>query len=79
MISVGSGFGLLVLAIYFLFFTENKWLRIFGGLYIAFFFVVSIIAAFESAEPLMHLIIPCLIALVMIFAYNISNMWKGWP
>jgi len=79
MFSAGAGFGLLVLAVYFLFLTESGWLRIIGGLYVAFFFVVSIIAACQSTEPFMHLIIPGLIALLMVFAYNIRNIWKNWP
>ncbi len=79
MISVGGGFGLIVLAIYFLFFTESGWLRIIGGLYVVFFFVVSIIAACLSDEPLLRLGIPGLVALLMVVAYNIRNIWKGWP
>ena len=79
MFSVGAGFGLLVVAIYFLFLTESGWLRIIGGLYVGFFFLVSIIAAFRSTEPLMHLVVPSLIALLMVFAYRICTMWKDWP
>jgi hypothetical protein len=79
MFSVGTGFGLLVLAIYFLFLTESGWLRIIGGLYVGFFFVVSIIAAFRSTEPLMRLVVPGLIGLLMVFAYRIRTIWKDWP
>jgi hypothetical protein len=79
MFSVGAGFGLLVLAIYFLFLTESGRLRIIGGLYVSFFFVVSIIAAFQSTEPLIHLIVPGFIALLMVFANSIRTKWKDWP
>jgi hypothetical protein len=79
MFSVGAGFGLLALAIYFLFLTESGWLRIIGGLYVSFFFVVSVIAAFQSTEPLMHLIVPGIIALLMVYANSIRAKWKDWP
>jgi hypothetical protein len=79
MLSVGAGLGLLVLAIYCLFLTEGGWLKIVSGLYIAFFFVVSIIAAFRSTEPGLHLIVPGLIALLMVFAYSIRSKPKDWP
>ena len=79
MLSVGAGFGLLVLAIYSLFLTEGGWLRIISGLYIGFFFIVSIIAACRSTEPGLHLIVPGLIAFLMFFAYCIRNKWKDWP
>jgi hypothetical protein len=79
MFSVGAGFGLLVLAIYFLFLTESGWLRIISGLYVGLFFVASIIAAFRSTEPGLHLIVPGLIAFLMYFAYSIRAKWKGWP
>ena len=79
MFSVGAGFGLLVLAIYFVFLTENRWLRIVGGLYIGLFFVLSIVAAFRSTEPALHLIIPGLMAFLMLFAYNLRSKWKDWP
>lgn len=68
MFSVGAGFGLLVLAIYLVFFTETGWFRIIGGLYIGLFFVLSIVAAFKSTEPALHLIVPCMMALLMFFA-----------
>ena len=70
---------MLVLAVYFVFLTENRWLQIIGGLYIGLFFVASIVAAFRSTEPVMHLVIPCLMALLMFFAYKIRGMWKNWP
>ena len=79
MISVGAGFGLLVLAIYFVFLTENGWLKIIGSLYLALFFVVSIVAAFRSIEPALHLIVPCLIAFLVFCAYKIRSKWKDWP
>ena len=79
MLSVGAGLGLLVLAIYCLFLTEATWLRIISGLYITFFFVVSIIAAFQSTEPGLHLIVPGLIAFLMVFAYSIRSKPKDWP
>jgi len=79
MFSVGAGFGLLVLAIYFVFLTESGWLKIIGGVYIAFFFVLSIVAAFQTEEPLLHLAVPGLFALLMVFAYSIRGMWKNWP
>jgi hypothetical protein len=70
---------LLALAIFFLFFTESGWLRIICGLYIGIFFVVSVIAAFQSTEPLQHLVFPGLFALLMYFAYSIRSKWKNWP
>jgi len=79
MISYGGGFALLVLAIYCLFFTESGWLKIIAGAYLAFFFVVSIIAAFQSTEPLLHLAIPSLVACLIFYAYSINKKWKGWP
>jgi len=79
MFSVGAGFGLLVLAIYFEFFIESGWLRIVGGLYIGLFFVLSVVAAFRSTEPGLHLIVPGLMAFLMFFAYSIRSKWKGWP
>jgi hypothetical protein len=79
MFSVGAGFGLLVLAIYFVFLTETGWLKIIGAAYIIFFFVVSIVDVFQSEEPLLHLVIPGLFALLILFAYSIRNKWKGWP
>ncbi len=79
MFSVGAGFVLLALAIYFLFLTESGWLRIMGGLYVGFFFVVSVITAFRSTEPLMHLIVPGLIGFLMLFAYSIRTKRKDWP
>jgi hypothetical protein len=79
MISFGGGFVLLALAIYCVFFTESGWLKIICGSYIAFFFVVSIIAAFQTTEPLLHLAIPGLFALLILFAYCINDKWKGWP
>jgi len=70
---------LLVLAVYFLFLTESGWLRIIGGLYLGLFFVLSIIAAFQSSEPLLHLFVPGLIAVLMVFANSIRKNWKNWP
>ncbi len=37
------------------------------------------IAACQSTEPFMHLLIPGLISLLMVFAYSIRNIWKDWP
>jgi len=79
MFSVGAEFGLLVLAIYFVFLTESGWLKVIGGAYIVFFFVLSIVAAFQTTEPLLHLVIPGLFALLIFFAYTIRNKWKNWP
>ncbi len=70
---------LLVSAIFLLFFTESGWLRIICGLYIGIFFVVSVIAAFQSTEPLQQLVFPGLFALLMYFAYSIRSKWKNWP
>ena len=69
---------MVVLAIYFLFFTESGWLRIIGGLYVGLVFVVSVIAAFQSDEPLLHLFVPVLIAVLMVFANSIRKNWKNW-
>jgi hypothetical protein len=77
-----SGYGslvLLVLAIYALFMTDGGWPRVIGGLYIGCFFVVSIIAAWQSPEPLLHLVVPGLFVILMVFAYSIGNKWKDWP
>ena len=79
MISFGAGLVLLALAIYCVFFTESAWLKIIGGAYIVFFFVLSIVAAFQSTEPFLHLVLPGLFALLILFAYSINNKWKGWP
>jgi hypothetical protein len=79
MISFGGGFVLLVLAIYCVFFTESGWLKLIGGAYIAFFFIVSIIAAFQSTEPLLNLAIPGLVAGLIFYAYSINKNWKDWP
>jgi len=79
MISVGAGLGLLVLASYCVFLTESGWLRIIGGLYIGLFFVLSVIAAFQSTEPALHLVIPGMMAFLMLFAYSLRSRWKGWP
>ena len=68
-----------MLAIYFLVFAESGWLRILGGLYAGLFFVVSIVAACQSTEPLLHLIFPGLIVLLMVFACSIRAKWKDWP
>ena len=76
---VGLGLALPLLAIYFLFFTESGWLRTVGGVYLGFFFVASVIYAFQSTEPLPHLITTGLIALLVYFAYSISRKWKDWP
>lgn len=37
------------------------------------------IAAFQSAEPFVHLVVPGLIVLLLVFAYNIRTKWKDWP
>jgi hypothetical protein len=79
MVSVGAGLGLLVLAIYLVFLTESGWCRVIGGLYIVLFFVLSIIDAFQSPEPALHLVIPGLIAFLIYFAYTLRNKSKGWP
>lgn len=79
MFSVGAGFGLLVLAIYFVFLADGGWLRIVAGLYIGLFFVLSVIAAFRSTEPGLHLIVPALMAFLMYVAYSIRSKWKNWP
>jgi hypothetical protein len=79
MFSVGAGFGLLVLAIYFAFLAENRWHRIIGSLYIGLFFVLSVIAAFQSTEPGLHLVIPGLPAIVMLCAYGIIYFFDRCP
>ena len=78
MIAFGAT-GLLVLAVYFLFLTESGWLRIIGGLYLGFFFVIAVIDALQSTEPLQHLFVPGLIGVLMYFAYTIRSKWKNWP
>ena len=70
---------MLVLAIYVVFLTEARWLRIIGGLYLGLFFVLSIIDAVRSPEPGLHLIVPGLMAVLMFFAYCLRNKWKDWP
>jgi hypothetical protein len=79
MLSAGAGFGLLVLAIYLVFLTENGWLRMMGGLYLGFFFLLSFVAAIRSTEPALHLAIPGFTALLMLFAQSIRSKWKNWP
>jgi hypothetical protein len=79
MISYGAGFGLLVVAIYFLFLTESRWPRIISGLYVGLFFLVAVVDACQSAEPLLYLLVPGLFAVLMVFAYSIRAKWKDWP
>jgi hypothetical protein len=79
MFSVGAGFGLLILAIYVLFFSETGWLRFVGGAYITLFFVVCIIDALRRPDPLVHLVVPGLIAVLMVIASSIRSKWKNWP
>jgi hypothetical protein len=79
MFSFGAGLGLLVLAVYFVFFTESGWLKFIGGAFIILFFVLSVIDAFQSSDPGLHLVIPGLFAALIFTAYGISRISKGWP
>ena len=79
MTALGGALWLVVLAVYFVFFTESTWLKVIGGAYIIFFFVVSIVAAFQTTEILLHLVFPGLAALLVLFGYSINSKWKNWP
>ena len=70
---------MVVLAIYFVFFPESTWLKVIGGAYLIFFFVVSIVAAFQTTEILLHLVVPGVVAFLVFLAYCINSKWKNWP
>jgi hypothetical protein len=79
MISFGGGLVLLAGAVYLLFFSERTWLRVICGAYVGLVLVLSIVAAFRSAEVLKGLVVPGLIALLLLFASSIRRSWKNWP
>lgn len=66
-------------AVYLLFFSERTWLRIICGAYVALVLVLSIVAAFGSAEPMKSLIVPGLIVGLVLFASSVRSKWKNWP
>ena len=70
---------MVVLAIYCVFLTDSGWLKIVCGLYLVLFFVLLIISAFQSTEPEFYLSVTVLLALVVLFAYNLRKKWKDWP
>ena len=70
---------LVVGAIYLLFFSERTWLRIICGAYVALVLLVSVVAAFRSAEPMKSLIVPLLIVVLALFASSVRSKWKDWP
>ena len=70
---------LVVGAVYLLFFSERTWLRIICGGYVGLVLLLSIVAAFRSAEPMKSLLVPGLIVILVLFASSIRSKWKDWP
>jgi len=66
-------------AVYLLFFSQRTWLRVICGAYVGLVLILSIVAAFRSAEVLMGLVVPGLIVLLLLFASSIRRNWKNWP